>query len=169
MTATKDIAGQGPPPVATPAQRASLGTGEFQVLLAQILPAAYGYALRLARSRADAEDLVQEAALNAFRGQRGFEAGTNFKAWYFRILTNCFWSKRRQEQRRPRSVDLDDTPDLYLYTRSAEHGLPQDGADPASLLLDRIGTGRVVEAIAQLPEEFRVASILYFMEDFTYH
>jgi RNA polymerase sigma-70 factor (ECF subfamily) len=66
-------------------------------------------------------------------------------------------------------VDFDDTPDLYLYARSAETGLPFQGDDPAAQLIDRIGTERVSEAIAQLPEEFAVVCTLYFMEDFAYH
>ena len=147
---------------------AELGEAEFQALLVAILPAAYGYALRLSQNRADSEDLVQEAALLAFRGRGGFEPGTNFKAWYFRILTNCFWSKQRQQQRRPRTVDLDDTPDLHIYTLAGERGLMQEGEDPASLLIERLGTEQVLEALAQLPAEFRVACALYFMEDFAY-
>jgi RNA polymerase sigma-70 factor (ECF subfamily) len=142
---------------------------EFQGLLVEMLPAAYGYALRLTRNRADAEDLVQEAALHAFRGSAGFEPGTNFKAWFFRILTTTFWGRHRQARRRPQTVDFDDTPDLYLYARSAETGLPFQGDDPAAQLIDRIGTERVSEAIAQLPEEFGVVCTLYFMEDFAYH
>ncbi len=57
-------------------------------LLAPILGAAYGLALRLTRNRTDAQDLVQEAAYQACRGFHPFQPGTNFKAWYFRILTN---------------------------------------------------------------------------------
>jgi RNA polymerase sigma-70 factor (ECF subfamily) len=65
-------------------------------------------------------------------------------------------------------VDLDDTPDLYLYARSGEVGFPTDGPDPASALLDRLGTERVVAALDQLPEEYRIVSTLYFMQDFSY-
>jgi RNA polymerase sigma-70 factor (ECF subfamily) len=142
---------------------------EFQRLLVDVLPTAYGYALRLTRNRADAEDLVQDSALRAFRAMTTFEAGTNFKAWIFRILTRCFWANHRSRQRRPNTVDFDDTPDLYLYARSAEHGLPWQGEDPARTLIDRLGTERVAEAIAQLPEEYGVVCTLYFMEDFAYH
>lgn len=142
---------------------------EFQALLIDVLPTAYGYALRLTRNRADAEDLVQDTALRAFRAMHQFETGTNFKAWIFRILTRCFWANHRRRQRRPNTVDLDDTPDLYLYARSAEHGLPWQGEDPARTLIDRLGTERVSEAIGQLPEEYGVVCTLYFMEDFAYH
>ncbi len=129
---------------------------------------AYGYALRLTRNRADAEDLVQEAALLACRGRTGFEEGTNFKAWFFRILTNCFWGMHRRELRRPSTIDFDDAPGLQLYHRSREVGLQVDGADPASELLERIGAEKVAEALALLPESFEVVCTLYFMEDFSY-
>ena len=154
---------------ATALPPAPLGADEFQTLLVEVLPAAYGYALRLTRNRADAEDLVQDAALRAFRAMGTFEAGTNFKAWMFRILTRCFWANHRTRQRRPATVDFDETPDLYLYARSAEHGLPWQGEDPARTLIDRLGTDKVAEAIGQLPEEYGVVCSLYFMEDFAYH
>jgi RNA polymerase sigma-70 factor (ECF subfamily) len=141
----------------------------FESLLSEVLPSAYGYALRLTRNRADAEDLVQETALRAFRAAHSFEPGTNFKAWFFRILTRGFWATHRHKQRRAATVDLEDTPDLYLYARSAESGLPWDGQDPAATLVNRMGTERITEAIAQLPEEYGVVCTLYFMEDFAYH
>jgi len=111
---------------------------------------------------------VQEAALLAFRAFASFEPGTNFRAWFFKILTNCYFSKRRRERSRPVTSDLDDTPDLYLYARSAEAGFPTQGPDPAAQLLDQLGTERVGVAINRLPEEYRVVSTLYFMEDLSY-
>jgi len=159
----------GPGITVAAARPAPLGPDEFQALLVEVLPTAYGYALRLTRNRADAEDLVQDTALRAFRAMHQFENGTNFKAWIFRILTRCFWANHRRRQRRPNTVDFDDTPDLYLYARSAEHGLPWQGEDPARTLIDRLGTERVSEAIGQLPEEYGVVCTLYFMEAFAYH
>jgi RNA polymerase sigma-70 factor, ECF subfamily len=146
-----------------------LTRGGFESLLAEVLPSAYGFALRLTRNRADAEDLVQEAALRAFRASDSFEPGTNFKAWFFRILTRGFWATHRHQKRRAATVDLEDTPDLYLYARSAQSGLPWDGEDPAATLVNRMGTDRITQAIAQLPEEYGVVCTLYFMEDFAYH
>ena len=67
--------------------------------LLPLLGSAYHTALRLTRNPADAEDLVQEAALLAARGFRSFQTGTNFKAWFYRILTNAYFSKYRQERR----------------------------------------------------------------------
>lgn len=141
---------------------------DFEPLFSAVAGTAFGIAMRLTRNQADAEDLVQEAALLAFRAFASFEPGTNFRAWFFKILTNCYFSKRRREKSRPVTSDLDDTPDLYLYARSAEAGFPTQGPDPAAQLLERLGTERVVAAIARLPEEYRVVSTLYFMEDLSY-
>jgi RNA polymerase sigma-70 factor (ECF subfamily) len=140
----------------------------FESLFTPLASSAFGVAVRFTGNRADAEDLVQEAALLAFRAFDSFEPGTNFKAWFFRILTNCYFSTRRKQKARPVTSDLDDTPDLYLYARSAETGFPTAGPDPAAQLLDTLGTERVAAAIARLPEEYRVVSTLYFMEDFSY-
>jgi RNA polymerase sigma-70 factor (ECF subfamily) len=137
-------------------------------LLAQLSPA-YGYALRLARHRADAEDLVQEAALHACRARNTFEPGTNFKAWFFRILVRCFYARHRTAKRRPQTVDLDDTPDVFLYGNFIQSGLPSYGDDPAREMLDRLGAEGVAEAIRKLPEEYGVVCTLCFMQDFSYH
>lgn len=141
---------------------------DFEPLFAAVAGTAFGIAVRLTRNQADAEDLVQEAALLAFRAFASFEPGTNFRAWFLKILTNCYFSKHRREKSRPVTSDFDDTPDLYLYARSAEAGFPTQGPDPAALLLDQLGTERVVAAINRLPEEYRVVSTFYFMEDLSY-
>jgi len=146
----------------------AVAPASFEALFTPLAGSAFGVAIRFTGNRADAEDLVQDAALLAFRAFDSFEPGTNFKAWFFRILTNCYFSKRRREKSRPVAADLDNTPDLYLYARSAETGFPIAGPDPAAQLLDTLGTERVAAAIARLPEEYRVVSTLYFMEDFSY-
>jgi RNA polymerase sigma-70 factor (ECF subfamily) len=124
--------------------------------------------MRFCRNQADAEDLIQEAAFLAYRGFDSFESGSNFRAWFLKILTNCYFSKRRREKSRPVTSDLDDTPDLYLYARSGQAGFPTQGPDPASELLETLGTERIVAAIGRLPEEYRVVCTLYFMEDLSY-
>src|SRR5437773_7010363 len=70
-----------------------------------LLPSLYGAALRMTRNPADAEDLVQETYLRAFRGFAGFQEGTNLKAWLYRILTNSFINTYRKKQREPQTVD----------------------------------------------------------------
>jgi RNA polymerase sigma-70 factor, ECF subfamily len=153
-------------PSAAPAQAGPPET--FESLFAASVGSAYGVAMRLTRSRADAEDLVQDAAFLAHRAFASFTPGSNFRAWFLKILVNCYYSRRRREKSRPVTSDLDDTPDLYLYARSGEVGFPTQGPDPAAQLLDKLGTERIVAAINRLPEEYRVVSTLYFMEDLSY-
>jgi RNA polymerase sigma-70 factor (ECF subfamily) len=137
-------------------------------LLAPILGPAYGTALHMTRNREDAEDLVQEAAVQAFRAFHTFQEGTNFKAWFFRILTNLFLYKYRQKQREPQIVEFEDAPDLYLYAETRQAGLHDWSADPAALVLRKMDAEQVAAAIASLPEEFRTVCALYFMQEFTY-
>jgi RNA polymerase sigma-70 factor (ECF subfamily) len=146
-----------------PAPRAT-----FESLFTSAATSAFGVAMRLTRNQADAEDLVQEAAFLAYRGFDSFESGTNFRAWFLKILTNCYYSKRRREKSRPVTSDLDDTPDLYLYARSGQAGFPTQGPDPAAQLLEKLGTERIVAAVARLPQEYRIVATLYFMDDLTY-
>src|SRR5437762_12976254 len=136
-------------------------------LLKPLLGRAYGLALRLLRNRADAEDLVQEAALGACRGYATFQPGTNFKAWFFRILTNCYYARHRRQRHEGPPVELHETPELYLYGRTAEIGLHQNAADPQALL-DRLDGEQIATALQGLPEEYRVVSTLYLVEDFSY-
>jgi RNA polymerase sigma-70 factor, ECF subfamily len=140
----------------------------FESLFAACAASAFGVAMRLTRSQADAEDLVQDAAFLAHRGFGSFMPGTNFRAWFFKILLNSYYSGRRRQRSRPVTSDLDDTPDLYIYARSGEAGFPTQGPDPAAQLLDKLGTERIVEAINRLPEEYRIVATLYFMEDSSY-
>jgi RNA polymerase sigma-70 factor (ECF subfamily) len=140
----------------------------FESLFTGVAHVAYGVAMRLTRNQADAEDLVQDAALLAHRGFASFMPGTNFKAWFFKILINAYYGSRRRQKSRPITSDLDDTPDLYIYARSGQAGFPTQGPDPAAQLLEQMGTDRIAGAIGRLPEEYRIVSTLYFMEDLSY-
>jgi len=140
----------------------------FESLLEPVLDSAFNTAMRFTRNRSDAEDLVQEAALLAFRGYHTFQQGSNFPGWFFRILTNCFYSKYRQRKRRGDEIELDDTPELFLYCQTAALGLHARSEDPAALLMSKLETEHVEAAIAALPEEHRVACTLYFVQDFAY-
>lgn len=144
------------------------GQTEFEALLSPILGSLFGTALRLTRNRDDAEDLVQETAVRAFRAFGSFQRGTNFRAWLFRILTNLFYERYRKQQREPVRADLEDAADLYLYGQSEQLGLRARSEDPAALLMDQLTTADVVEAINALPEEYRMVATLYFMEEFSY-
>src|SRR3954462_11062292 len=110
------------------------------------LDALYRTALRLSRNPQDAEDLVQETFLNAFRSLDRFEEGTNLRAWLFRILNNAFISQYRRRKRRP-SSSLDDVTEYYLYDHLAADGVSPRVENPESEVLDRIGDERVLGAL----------------------
>jgi RNA polymerase sigma-70 factor (ECF subfamily) len=141
---------------------------EFEQLLSPILQMAYGTAVRLTRNRTEAEDLVQDAALLAYRAFGSFQQGTNFKAWFFRILTNAFYSRHRKEKHEKTNLSTEDVPALYLYSKTAEAGLHGRGSDPASTIMDKLDAEQVGEALEALPTEYRLVATLYFIEDFSY-
>lgn len=141
---------------------------EFEALFRPLLSMAYGTAVRLTRDRTEAEDLVQDAALLAFRAFGSFQPGTNFKAWFFRILTNAFYSRHRKTKHERNNVSTEDLPALYLYARTAEIGLHSQEPDPAAAMMDRFDTEHVAEALDALPEEYRVVASLYFVDDLSY-
>jgi RNA polymerase sigma-70 factor (ECF subfamily) len=138
----------------------------FESLLPPLLDAAHRMAMRLTRHRPDAEDLVQDAALNACRGFASFEPGSNFKAWFFRILYNCFLSRQGGRRVERSMVDLDDASELELVQRSADAGRGSSDGDPAALA--RMQSAEVVAALQSLPEEYRTVATMCFIQEFTY-
>lgn len=140
----------------------------FDALLTPLLGPAYGLAYSLVGDRAEAEDAVQEAALRALRAFHTFETGTNFRAWFYRIVTNCCFGRHRQRKRRPETVAFDEVPELYLYERTAEAGLHALSDDPATLVMRRLTAEQVQAAVHALPEEFRAVAALFFLEDAGY-
>jgi RNA polymerase sigma-70 factor (ECF subfamily) len=140
----------------------------FEALLTPLLGPAYGTALHLTRNAADAEDMVQEASLNAFRGFASFEQGSNFRAWFFRILVNCVYSRHRRTRRQGVEVELEDGPELYLYCQTAAAGLHGQTKDPGTELMSRLDQEAISEALESLPTEYRVVATLYFMQDLAY-
>jgi len=123
--------------------------------------------LRLSRSPQDAEDLVQETFLNAFRSLDRFEEGTNLRAWLFRILNNAFISQYRRRKRRP-SSSIEDVTEYYLYDHLVEGGAAPRTENPEQEVLDRIGDEAVLRALEDLPVEFRQVELLADVEGFSY-
>jgi RNA polymerase sigma-70 factor, ECF subfamily len=128
----------------------------------------YSAALRMTRNPADAEDLVQETYLKAYRGFGGFEEGTNLKAWLYRILTNTYINTYRAKQRRPTESELDEVEDLYLYRRLGGLEAARASRSAEDELLDRLTETEVKAAIEDLPEAFRLAVLLADVEGFSY-
>ncbi len=140
----------------------------FTSLLESVLEPAYRTAYHLTRNEADAEELVQEAALLAYKGFDRFELGTNFKGWFMTILRNRFISGYRKKQREVPTVDLEDAPDLYMYSKSLESGLATQTSEPAKYVIEQLDAEQVGDALAELPMEFREAATLYFTQDMSY-
>jgi RNA polymerase sigma-70 factor (ECF subfamily) len=141
---------------------------DFETLLMPLLDAAFGLALHLTRNRADAEDLVQDAVLNALRAYDSFAPDTNFKAWFFRILMNRFHDQYRKRRPERHDCSLEHASELYVLLRSKQAGLEVKTTEPDVAAFRRIDTEHVSAALQQLPEEFRVVATLYFVEDFRY-
>jgi RNA polymerase sigma-70 factor, ECF subfamily len=133
-----------------------------------LMPSLYNAALRMTRNRADAEDLVQETYLRAYRGFDSFEDGTNLKAWLYRILTNTYINSYRAKKRRPEETELDEVEDLYLYHRIGGLEAAMAGRSAEDELLDRFSEAEVKEAVEDLPENFRMAVLLADVEGFSY-
>ena len=130
-----------------------------------LMPELYAGAMRLTRNPSDAEDLLQEAYLRAYRGFGSFEEGTNLRAWLYRILTNAYINTYRKRQREPQTISSDDAPEWYLYDQ-----LSEDGREPSAEteVLESLPDEEVQEALAELPEQFRMAVLLADVEGFSY-
>jgi RNA polymerase sigma-70 factor (ECF subfamily) len=141
---------------------------QFAELAMPFMDQLYSHALRMTRNAADAEDLVQETYLKAYRGFGGFQEGTNLRAWLFRILTNNYINAYRKKQRRPDESDLDDVEDMFLYRRIGGGDAAILGRSAEDELFEHITDAEVKEAIEDLPEQYRDAVLLADVEGFAY-
>ncbi len=132
----------------------------------QYAPQLYSAALRMTRHPADAEDVVQETFLKAYRAYGSYQEGTNLKAWMYRILTNTYINKYRKVQRRPSEVELGELQDLYLFKRLGEQSGARESAEKEAL--DMFVDDDISEAIASLPENFRLPVLYADVEGFSY-
>ena len=120
----------------------------------------YGAALRLTRRPADAEDLVQDTYVKAFRASSQFTPGTNLKAWLFTILHNTFLNMRRHDSRNPVDVDSE-TVEQAVDLAAAQH-------TPEQLLARATLDADLQAALDSLPESFRQAVWLRDVDEFSY-
>ena len=122
-------------------------------------------ARRMTKSESDAEDLVQETMLKAYRFFDKFEEGTNCKAWLFKIMTNIFINNYRSRSKAPQSIAVEDIDDGFLYGQLAKN---LSISDPEKEFFSKIFDDDVKGAISGLPEDFRLVVVLSFLEGFSY-
>ncbi|MDP9441411.1 MAG: sigma-70 family RNA polymerase sigma factor, partial [Actinomycetota bacterium] len=132
------------------------------------MPSLYGAALRMTRNAADAEDLVQETYLKAYRSWDSFHQGTNLKAWLYRILTNTFINNYRSKKRRPEQTEIEEVEDLYLYRRLGGLEAARAGRSAEDEVMELFTDTDVKAAIEALPDQFRLAVLLADVEGFSY-
>ena len=141
----------------------------FTEVAMEHMPGLYSAALRMTRNAADAEDLVQETYLKAYRAYDSFQEGTNLRAWLYRILTNTYINNYRAAKRRPEVTDVEDVEDLYLYKRMSAPGGIRAGRSAEDEALDTFTDDVVKTALEELPEAFRMAVLLADVEGFSYN
>jgi RNA polymerase sigma-70 factor (ECF subfamily) len=132
-----------------------------------LLDSLYAGALRMTRNPADAEDLVQDTMVRAYRAFNRFEPGTNLKAWLFRIMTNAYINTYRKKQREPQKISQDDVEEFDLY-QELKNRDPNYEATPETLVLDSLVDSDIIKAIDELPDQFRMAVVLSDVEGFSY-
>jgi RNA polymerase sigma-70 factor (ECF subfamily) len=132
----------------------------------------YRNALRLTGNSSDADDLVQDTYLRAFRFFHQYQPGTNAKAWLFRIMNTVFLNDYRKKSRQGDQLSYDELEDFYLYNRLSEESLSKEQtfntANPEDVIVERIGIEEIQKAIRNLPTEFQETVALATLEDLSY-
>jgi RNA polymerase sigma-70 factor (ECF subfamily) len=140
----------------------------FKVEAPQYAQQLFATAVRMTRNRADAEDLVQETYLKAWRAYDSFEEGTNLRAWLFRIMTNSYINRYNAAQRHPTETDLDDVEEFFLYRRLGAVDQSRMNASAEDQMMELFTDEEVRNAIEELPETFRLPLILSDVDGFAY-
>ena len=146
-------------PRTIPVSAENKAVAEFEDLAMPLVTSAYNLARWLVQNGNDAEDLVQETYLKAFQNFGSFQAGTNFRAWLFRILRNTFLTSRSTLERRM-TVELNWEEELPL--------LDDNCLSPESLLIQKADIAAIRDAIEKLPFHYREVVLLCDVEDLTY-
>jgi RNA polymerase sigma-70 factor, ECF subfamily len=127
----------------------------------------YRVARRLAGTREEADDLVQQTYERAFRSWRQYTPGTNLRAWLLRILTNLNIDRGRRQQRTPATTSLDNEAGDYFLYNKLESQLPDENPDEERVL-ERLSQDSIVEALAEVPHDFRDVIVLVDIGEFSY-
>jgi RNA polymerase sigma-70 factor, ECF subfamily len=142
------------------------GSDSFESSLLEHIDGLYAVACRLTKNSVDAEDLVQDALVKAMRARDQYEAGTNLKAWLFRILTNAFINRFHRgglERSVLEGPDADPLVDGWVGAETM-----RSLRDPEAQMLRPIVQKEIGRALDQLPEEFRLAVLLADVEELSY-
>ncbi len=138
---------------------------EFQALAFEHVDSLYNTAVRMTKNALDAEDLLQDVYLRAFRFFHRFERGTNFKAWIFKILTNTYINQYRKKINKPYHVDLE----KIKYNYDDKEATAQTSAQESEPLdYETLFDDEIKSALQQIPDEFRVVVLLADVESFSY-
>jgi len=167
---TRRVAAEHSAPVQTetkgPANDAATARARFEDEALQHLDSLYRTALRMTRNPADAEDLVQDALIRAYRFYDRYEPGTNFRAWLFKILTNTYINRFRRQRARPQESSLDDTEEFSLYNQLG--GAAEDVDNVENSVIDKLSADAIQRAIDRLPPQFRATVQLADVEGLSY-
>ena len=137
---------------------------DFEEEIIPHLDAMYNFALRLTSDPNDAEDLVQDTIVKAYRFFSSYEKGTNAKAWLFRILKNSYINNYRKQSKQPNQVDYDEVSSFYETIRADR----TDTSDLEDRMFRELIDDDISNALEELPEDFRTVVLLCDVEGFTY-
>jgi len=139
---------------------------EFEGLVLAHLDPLYSAAVRLTKNERDAEDLVQDTCMRAYRFFDKFERGTNIKAWLFKILTNTFINRYRRkvkERNVTEGSEREAVHEAFISRDASDYA-----ANPEQYMFDRLLSDDVLKAIDGLPIDFRLVVILADLQEFSY-
>jgi RNA polymerase sigma-70 factor, ECF subfamily len=139
----------------------------FSLLIKPHFPSLHSTAMRMARNKSDAEDLVQEALYKAYRALDQYQANTNFRAWVFRILVNTFITAYRKAVKAPQKVSYDDLEDFALYKKSEL--INPDQVESKGDITEAYFEDDIKTALENLPYQFRLVVLLCDVEGFSYN
>ena len=143
----------------------------FEAEMSPHIDALYRNALRLTGNSNDAEDVLQDTYLRAYRFFYQYQPGTNAKAWLFRIMNTVFLNDYRKKSRQGETVSYDGLEDFYLYNRLSEDFTGSDRSEtenPEKAVLEKIDIEAIQKAIQALPIEFRDTVALATLEEMSY-